>query len=240
LGTNAGASNQGNSAVAVGNSAGTTNQGNLAIAVGSNSGSNGQGTLAIAIGNSAGANLQGTNAVSIGSNTGFTNQGSNAVALGANAGSNNQGVNSVAIGAGAGSNSQGGNSIAIGYGAGANSQSTYSTILNASGANLDSTTPGFFVNPVRFDGNVTQSVYYNTVTSEFTYNAPQRVATFTGNAASTFDVATQAQITGAIAPSPTPKNGDLFIDTNTGTNNQQPVYIYVNGQWRQMMTVVNL
>jgi hypothetical protein len=50
-------------------------------------------------------------------------------------------------------------------------------------------------------------------------------------------IATTNEINANISGSP--KNGDLFFDTSTRLTNHQPVYMYVNGQWRQFMTATN-
>ena len=145
--------------IAIGLQSGSTSQGINSVAIGINSGGV-QGAEAVAVGDSAGEGYQGNNAVAIGSYAGFTDQGIGAVAIGSNAGFNLQGVNAIAIGQLAGNNSQANNSI----------------ILNASGAALDSSTAGLFVNPVRDGGSAAAlvtagfyGVYYNPTTGEFVY-----------------------------------------------------------------------
>jgi hypothetical protein len=185
FGRNSGSSDQGTSAIAIGNTAGNLSQGNISIAIGSNAGSSNQGTNAIAVGSQSGQNGQGTSGISIGHNAGTLSQGntsiaigfnagqsnqlSNAVAIGNNAGNLSQGSSSIAIGFNAGSSNQSANSIAIGTSAGAVSQAANSIILSATGTALNSTTSGFFVSPVR-SLSATALLGYNSVTNEIIYN----------------------------------------------------------------------
>jgi hypothetical protein len=109
-------------AVALGYQAGNTNQGAGAIAIGNNAGQTGQFTDAVAMGYLAGQLDQSANAVAIGSNAGNLTQGQNAVAVGVNAGQTNQGTNAVAVGRLAGNTGQLGSAVAIGNAAGQTSQ----------------------------------------------------------------------------------------------------------------------
>lgn len=170
IGVNAGATAQGINAVAIGNRAAQSNQGPYGIAIGSQAGNGRQGNSAVAIGNNAGTSLQSNDSVAIGGYAGFQNQGANAIAIGLNAGGGNiTSISGLAVG-------QGSYSIAIGYGAGADNgnanaaSASNSITLNASGSKLPAPNSGFYVAPVRSDNvNVSNSVYYNTVTKEFTY-----------------------------------------------------------------------
>ena len=83
MGYQAGASGQGNAAVAIGFQAGYTGQGNEAVAIGSNAGYTGQGIYAVAIGSFAGASGQGSGSVAIGYNAGQTNQANNSICISA-------------------------------------------------------------------------------------------------------------------------------------------------------------
>lgn len=195
LGANAGLTSQGANSVAIGADAGQTSQGQWTVAVGMSAGNDTQGQFGTAVGYAAGQTNQGSGAVAVGIGAGQTNQGSGAVAIGYGAGGSGQGGSSVAIGADAGHYGQGtdsvvignkagfyppgNNAIAIGYFAGGynsgNLQADNSIILNASGAPLEGTNSGLYIAPVRQDsGNITNGVYYNTVTKELTYgtNAP--------------------------------------------------------------------
>ena len=171
--------NQGENAIAIGSSTGYNNQGSYALAVGGSAGNNNQGSYAIAVGVNSGNNIQGSNAIAIGNETGNENQGSHAVAVGNMAGKTNQGSTAISIGSNAGRDNQGENSIAIGSNAGKNNQNSNSIILNATGADLDTTTSGFFVDPIR---NVSSSnaLFYNTATKEITYESLPSVSLTSG------------------------------------------------------------
>jgi hypothetical protein len=140
--------------VAIGSQAGTPNQGVNAntVAIGGGAGNSGQGQSAIGIGYVAGYANQGANGIAIGSNTAQSNQASQAVALGYAAGQYGQGQNAVAIGSFAGNNAQVANSIA----------------LNATGASLNPTNAGFYVDPIRSNTATSNLLYYNTSTKEIT------------------------------------------------------------------------
>jgi hypothetical protein len=140
--------------IAIGSQAGTPNQGVNAntVAIGGGAGNSGQGQSAIGIGYVAGYANQGANGIAIGSNTAQSNQSSQAVALGYAAGQYGQGQNAVAIGAFAGNNAQVANSIA----------------LNATGASLNPTNAGFYVNPIRATTATANLLYYDTTTKEVT------------------------------------------------------------------------
>ena len=139
--------------VAIGNVAGTPNQGVNA------------GT--IAIGGGAGRGNQGAASVAIGYVSGDQNQGNASVAIGPNAAQSGQGTQAVAIGYAAGQNGQGAYSVAIGTFAG-NVQAANSIALNATGASLNPTTTGFFVDPIINRTATSTALYYNTTTKEIT------------------------------------------------------------------------
>ena len=168
IGQQAGATNQGRQAVSVGTFAGGTNQGRYGVALGYQAGSNTQGQAAIAIGSLAGFITQGQYAIALGYSAGQNTQGSGAIAVGYQSGQNSQGTNAIAIGISAGFTGQGTNAIAIGYYAGQLQQAPNSIILNAQNTALNAGTTGFFVNPVR-NIATTNTLYYNTTTSEITY-----------------------------------------------------------------------
>jgi len=139
--------------VAIGNVAGTPNQGVNA------------GT--IAIGGGAGRGNQGAASVAIGYVSGDQNPGNASVAIGPNAAQSGQGTQAVAIGYAAGQNGQGAYSVAIGTFAG-NVQAANSIALNATGASLNPTTTGFFVDPIINRTATSTALYYNTTTKEIT------------------------------------------------------------------------
>ncbi|NDA89752.1 MAG: hypothetical protein EBY20_02420 [Alphaproteobacteria bacterium] len=140
-----------------------------AISIGNYAGQNYQGLNAIAIGNSSGQNNQQEGTVAIGNGAGYSFQGTNAIAIGNAAGSVQQGTNSIAIGRQAGSVNQGKYAIAIGFNAGVDSQNPNSIIINASDSKINSTTDGFFVNPIR-NKMTENNMFYNPETKEITYS----------------------------------------------------------------------
>ena len=170
VGAYAAETSQGQYAVAVGYNAGQEIQGFGAVAIGEQAGQFNQASYATAVGSGAGIQNQGNAATAIGTTAGESYQGINAVAIGNQAGASYQGFGAVAIGWNAGLQYQGGNSIAIGSNTGVYNQAVNSIAFNATGNILNVYNPGFYVNPIRNDGgNVTQTVYYNTVTNELTY-----------------------------------------------------------------------
>ncbi len=199
LGNSAGSISQGNNATAVGWLAGYNTQGTAAVAVGREAGEISQGQYAVSVGPGAGYTGQGANAVAIGYDAGQTSQGSAGVAIGLLAGSNTQEAGAVAIGYttaqitqrtgavaigwSAGQTNQGANAIAIGYRAGFTNQNASSIVLNASGAALNSTGAGFYVNPIRSSGNG-RPLMYDTATSELFSSS---VLEFIGSTISTND-----------------------------------------------------
>lgn len=189
LGAVAGYTSQGTYATAIGYMAGTSTQGAYAIGMGYQAASNSQGLYSVAIGYQAGLSNQGTNAVAVGPNSGSLQQAANTVAVGTQAGQTTQGAgavaigytaalmnqatNAIAVGNAAGITNQGANSIAIGYAAGQTNQHINTTVLNASGLALNTTTTAaIYVNPIRNDPTVMNSfLQYNTVTKEVVYNS---------------------------------------------------------------------
>lgn len=175
FGQNAGVITQGSQAVAIGDSAGYNNQGAYGVAIGYGAGNVNQGQQTVAIGINAGISNQGIYGVAIGSSAG-SNQGSGGVAIGYDTGGV-QGQDSIAIGTQAAkgnTSAMGANSIAIGRKAGFETAAASSIILNASGDTFNSTTSGFFVNPVRYSTSTNESndlgvALYNQSTKEFKY-----------------------------------------------------------------------
>jgi hypothetical protein len=236
IGQLAGQTSQGLAAVAIGSTAARQASGTRAIAIGDSTAFSGSGTGAIAMGyqtayfgsgssaiaigyQAAGtAGLQGNGAIAIGTSAGGNTQGNTAVAIGSGSGLTTQGVDAVAIGRGAGANAQGANSIAIGTNAGNASQPANSIIINASGAILNGTNAGFYVNPVRNDtGNVTNAVYFNTSTKEVTYgpgygnsDVANYLPTYTGNLGNVNIITANGNIT---------SNGNIITSGTIGTGN---------------------
>jgi hypothetical protein len=145
------------------------------VSVGRNSGTSSQGVACVAIGSYAGSNTQGQYAVAVGADAGLYTQGQYAVAVGSGAGSGTsaagtgQGSGAIAIGRDSGQITQGASAIAIGQYAGKTSQHANSIILNATGANLNSTAASsFYVKPIRQVTDTTGFVqlYYNPSTGE--------------------------------------------------------------------------
>ena len=124
IGTDAGETTQGASAVAVGRQAGRTSQGINAVAVGNRAGQTSQGNDAVAMGQAAGEISQGVIATAVGYAAGQTSQATRAVAVGDQAGQGTQGINSVAVGGQAGEGSQGARAVSMGNQAGQISQGT--------------------------------------------------------------------------------------------------------------------
>ena len=93
------------------------------------------------------------------------------MSLGYFAGHDNQGENSIAIGVGAGQTKQGKNCVAIGCGAGKTEQFTHSIVINAGEDDVSASSSGFFVNPVRQNGQTKHKLYYNEKNKEIVYNA---------------------------------------------------------------------
>jgi hypothetical protein len=180
IGQEAGQNNQSVRSVAIGFVAGKTSQGNDCVAIGQGAGSVSQGAEAVAIGVNAGRLVaQGARSVIIGGEACRNGQLTDAVAIGYAAGkgtenstATRQGQYAVAIGRQAGEFTQGTNAIAIGYLAGQTSQTQNSIALNASGSALNPTEQGLFVRPVRgvARGLGVGVLHYDTSTYEITYS----------------------------------------------------------------------
>jgi hypothetical protein len=190
IGTSVSGQTQGINCISIGLSAGAT-QGIGSVAIGASSGGT-QGIGGIAIGNGAGYE-QDDSSIAIGSSA-ATNQGTQSVALGENAAmysSSNQSVSigyragftgqqdyATAIGFQAGEENQGLNSIAIGSLAGNSGQANYTTIINATSADLNGVagqTGCFYVAPIRnyANENTFSPIGYNPTTNEVGYAAPR-------------------------------------------------------------------
>jgi len=171
LGTLAGENSQGARSVAVGSRAGSLFQGADTVAVGNSAGLSGQNDLAVAVGFRAGENSQGARSVAVGSRAGSFFQGADTVAVGNSAGLSGQNDLAVAVGFRAGAVSQGQHAVAIGHKAGETNQPGDSIILNAQNTELDTTTSGFFVKPIREQENLSGwippgTVWHNKNTGE--------------------------------------------------------------------------
>jgi hypothetical protein len=124
----------------------------------------------IAIGLNSGITGQGINTVAIGSGAGETSQGDNSIAIGNYTGAGTQQPNSIAIGTSAGKNRQGFNAIAIGNSAGFSNQGDYSTVINASSAIVNGTTPyALYMAPIRKELSQAKSLNYDPSSKEVTY-----------------------------------------------------------------------
>ena len=171
IGGLAGATNQ-NGSVAIGGSAGQQNQNIWAIAIGGVAAQFDQGLEAISIGHNSGNNIQGQGSIAIGTDSGRNTQGINCIAIGGSSGLTSQGNDSIAIGGGAGENSQGGSAVAIGNRAGRTNQVANSIAINASGLDLDTTTAGLYINPIRSvaGAGVSGAMVYDTVSREVLFD----------------------------------------------------------------------
>ena len=126
-----------------------------AVSLGVNAG--GSATNSVSIGTDAGRDTQGQQTVAVGSSAGRYNQGLNGVAIGYQAGIGDpidplegQGAGAVAIGILAGQLAQGDNAIAIGNRAGRANQGARSTIINATGVQLNNSSKvdSLFIAPI--------------------------------------------------------------------------------------------
>ena len=104
------------------------------------------------------------------SNSQWQVTGTSALALGNQAGLTNQGFGATALGYWAGYSNQGNSAIAIGNNAGISNQASNSIVLNASGSNLNASTTGTFISPVRSTSNTTNVLTYNVITNEMSYS----------------------------------------------------------------------
>ena len=64
------------------------------------------------------------------------------------------------------------------------------------------------------------------------------VTTYFASTTTLADIASTADINYVLPTGVTLHNGDLFFDTRVSTNNTQPLYIYVNSNWRQLLTAL--
>jgi hypothetical protein len=142
---------------------------NTQIHLGTYSGLNSQGSNTVAIGYFSGNTDQGTGSVALGYGSGVLYQSQGAIAIGDSSGGTNQGEYSVAIGYNAGYAVQGAYGLALGCNAGRSNAAANSIILNATGTELNPSTAGFFVNPIRNVQN-SQLLEYNTALNEITYS----------------------------------------------------------------------
>jgi hypothetical protein len=161
IGSTAGTTTQGTSAVAIGLNAGNFSQGANSIAIGNNagkglSGTNFQGERSVAIGNFAGQTAQRANSVAIGDYAGNYEQAAFSTAVGAGSGNSNQGTNATAVGVAAGNITQGERSVAIGSEAGQYTQGTLSVAVGSGAGNTNQRTNAVAVG--NNAGNNTQSM----------------------------------------------------------------------------------
>jgi hypothetical protein len=81
-------------------------------------------------------------------------------------------------------------------------------------------------------GNTGQMSWTNPVTGGLGGN------TYFASTTTLADIASTADINYVLPVGVSLHNGDYFFDTRTATNNTQPVYLYINGGWRQVLTAV--
>ena len=152
--------------ITLGTNAGQTSQGSNSVALGFQAGNLYQGTQSIAIGYQAGYQTQQAYSTTVGYQSGYANQGTYAVAIGPQAGYQSQGTYAVAFGFRAGWFTQGANAVALGNLAGYLSQAANSIVINASGGSLNTSTSGFFVDPITSSASLNPLLMYNTTTKE--------------------------------------------------------------------------
>jgi hypothetical protein len=157
IGSNAGATAQGENSVAIGKSAGNNTMGANTVAVGVDAGSNTIGSGSVAVGNNAGQALMGMQSVAIGLFAGNSSMGASSVAVGNNAGKNSMGASSVAVGVNAGLSASGANNTCIGNSAG--SSLTTETVSTCLGFNAQVTAS----NQVQLGGSTTTTYAYGAV-----------------------------------------------------------------------------
>jgi len=156
--------------VQLGANSGVGSPGSNRVAIGANAGSSNSGSFTVSIGDYAGLATQGDGAIAIGYNSGFSGMGNSSIAIGANAGTGGTGLKSIMIGDYATASNANVISIGANAGRGAGSQGNNSIVLNATGANLQTTTANTFtVKPIRSatGGNV---LYYDSTTGEITFS----------------------------------------------------------------------
>ena len=159
--------NQGSEAIAIGPNAAYINQGANAVALGPFAGNTNQSASAISIGGNAANSNQGLFGIAIGFNSGGISQGEAAIAIGVGAGSFNQQTNAIAIGNNSSGLSQGANAIALGSSATFVNQYPNSIIINSTGIPVTIGNSGFFVDPIRTNGNtLLATMQYDSSTKE--------------------------------------------------------------------------
>ena len=210
IGRSAGQNDQGRNSIALGFQSGMTNQYDHGISIGSYSGETDQGKDGIAIGFEAGKTGQVENSIAIGKGAGKSNLNTNAIAIGSNAGSLSTGVNSISIGYKSGTLSSGTNSIGIGSESWADNNN--SIVLDASGSQLKSTQPGFFVKPIR---NVSDSgglLYYSS-NNEIIESPLLQISS------SSFDINTDVTISGDLTINGTLAHNTKVLNITSGSVN---------------------
>jgi hypothetical protein len=227
VGAFAGNGGQGATSIAIGLSAAGNTQGQQAIAIGQEAGFQGQLSGAVAVGYTAGSSVQGTQAVAIGYSAGQRNQGSYGIALGSQTGFTGQLSQAIAIGRQAGFSAQGINSVAIGTYAAPCAQGNNTIVLNATGSTLNTpagVTSATYISPVRNTttgtaiGNV---AVYNTATKELGYSNTISLA---GNVtAGNITVISDVSVAGNVSAGNLITSGNIFdvnaLTISTAANN---------------------
>lgn len=125
---------------------------------------------AVNAGFQAGLTGQATGGIAFGWQAGSYNQASGCIAIGPSAGFTGQSTGSVAIGSSAGRWNQGLYSIAIGNLAAPTGQASNSIVLNASGAALNATGSGLYIQPINNQTTAERLLVYNPTSKELQYS----------------------------------------------------------------------
>lgn len=175
----------------------------------------------------AGSQTDRTYGIAIGQGAGYEEQGYQAVSIGGHGAAGdvyqlNQSVGAVSIGYGAGEINQGAMAVAIGYKAGWNTQAGSSIVLNATGYALNTSTSGFFVDPIRNQSGTGNILQYDTTTKEIIYSSSldgDLVGSVFADDSTKLVDAVEGLIVGAVVAPSVSVNGTFNIGT-TGAFNQ--------------------
>jgi hypothetical protein len=223
---------QSNDSVAIGHSAGQTSQGTQCVAIGHQAGQISQGIHSVAVGYYSGVTNQGYYTVAVGRNAAHENQGEGAVAVGNAAGNTSQGTLSVAVGYFAGYDMQGTESVAVGHKAGETNQgqADNSIVLNAQNTQLNSTTSGFFVKPVREQENTVGwtppgTLWYDSSTGELASQPDVSQGTITVDLTVSGELGVSQSVTignqGGTSLTPSSANGLIINNGDTITLSEE-------------------
>ena len=221
LGQNAGESNQGLYAVAIGLLAGNSSQGERSIAIGTVAGNSSQGDYSVAIGNEAGISQQGIYSVAVGSAAGADSQGIYSIAIGHLAGFSNQISNSIIL-----------NATGLSLDASVNSGFYVAPIRNTIGAQsiyYDPTTKELTYGPIPSTGSVPSGTNYGDylIWNGTTYIVGSQNIALGGNAGCNAQ-GTSAVALGANAGRSGQGAYSIAIGASAGVNSQPPRSIILN------------